>query len=76
MEEHGADVALLTEAASVLGSLAKGSEDNVKALIEAGAIPVLLNKVRSSFTFDNCRSPAQISFAYVALFTLVLPNIR
>ena len=45
MEEHGADVALLTEAASVLGSLAKGSEDNVKALIEAGAIPVLLNKV-------------------------------
>jgi len=44
MEEHGADVALLTEAASVLGSLAKGSEDNVKALIEAGAIPVLLNK--------------------------------
>ena len=51
MEENGAEVALLTEAASVLGSLAKGSEDNVKALVEAGAIPVLLNKVQTSLTY-------------------------
>ena len=45
LEENGVEVALLTEAASVLGSLAKGSEENVKALVEAGAVPVLLNKV-------------------------------
>jgi len=44
LEENGAEVELLTEAAAVLGSLAKGSDENVKTLVEAGVIPVLLNK--------------------------------
>lgn len=33
---------LSTECAVVLGSLAKGSEDNIACLIEAGSVSVLL----------------------------------
>jgi hypothetical protein len=35
-------VEVRTEAAVVLGSLAKGSQDNVKSLVEEGTVSVLL----------------------------------
>jgi len=36
------EVELRIESAVVLGSLAKGTEDNIRGLIEAGAVSVLL----------------------------------
>ena len=42
MINEGNPIELRIESAVVLGSLARGTEDNIRGLIEAGAISVLL----------------------------------
>ena len=41
MIEEGVSLELKVESAVVLGSIAKGTEDNIRSLIDAGAISVL-----------------------------------
>jgi hypothetical protein len=43
-------IELRIESAVVLGSLAKGTEDNIRGLIEAGAISVLL---KGNYTYSH-----------------------
>ena len=42
MIDENMPIELRIESAVVLGSLAKGTEDNIRALVEAGCISVLL----------------------------------
>jgi len=42
MIDDGINVELRTEAAIVLGSLAKGSEEDIQMLVNAGSVSVLL----------------------------------
>ena len=41
MIEENVNLELKVESAVVLGSIAKGTEDNIRSLIDAGAISVL-----------------------------------
>lgn len=42
MIDESIPLELRTEAAVVLGSLAKGTEENIQQLVNAGAVPTLL----------------------------------
>ena len=48
MIDDGINVELRTEAAIVLGSLAKGSEEDIQMLINAGSVSVLLMRITSN----------------------------
>jgi hypothetical protein len=45
MVDEGVPLDLQLECAVVLGSLAKGRESNVRALVDAGCVPILLKGI-------------------------------
>lgn len=60
---------LLVETAVILGSLAKGTDEHIKSLIDAGAIPALLNgKEFQIFLYIFC--------VFHAIIDYVLENLR
>ena len=52
MIDESTSTELRIEAAVILGSLAKGTEENIKGLIEAGAISVLL---KGTYKYSNAK---------------------
>ena len=54
MIEENVGLELKVESAVVLGSIAKGTEDNIRSLIDAGAISVLFKGHYAKMYYKEC----------------------
>ena len=64
MIEENVSLELKVESAVVLGSIAKGTEDNIRSLIDAGAISVLFKGILFSISLGTIEPPPLSGFLF------------